>query len=216
MSRRSIGTAVRRGARAWGVLALVAAIGAGWLYAAAGSGSGEMFGGGGGDSVGTLPLMASPPEGGSTEILPEINPATPIFTLFGDAAEVQSCIQTAFPTSSTGTYRWVEFENNQVRVEFYGRVHVVLDRAAFLASHVRGVIMVGTTFQGGLARILVGGQLRAVTPLAAGAIDMRLRALDNAGVLDQVFNWHAISPDHRHRVIEVSDVGNEIHIEQRD
>jgi hypothetical protein len=52
--------------------------------------------------------------------------------------------------------------------------------------------------------------LRAVQPLAIGESDMKLRALDNAGVLAQVLNWHAISPDHHHRVVEISAVGNQI------
>jgi hypothetical protein len=219
MSRMSsIGTGQgARGARGLAALAVAVLLGAGWMFVRAGDGA--HFDGGGGDTVGSLPLMSGPPPpesgGGSVQTI-GIGPETPIASLIGPRQAVFASILDAQPLGPDGAYRVVELSGDDVRVEFYGRVQVLIDRAAILDGKVRSEILVGTTFLGGIAQVHVGGVLRAVGPLTFGATDFKLKSLDEGGVLTLGLDWHAISLDHRHRVLAVRAAAGVIELEQRD
>lgn len=205
------------GARGLTALALAVMLGAGQLVRA---GDDLLESGGGGDTVGSLPLTSWPPPPGDPGIgtppSVEVGPATPIATLTGPREDVLATILSAHATGPDGEFRLLQLWNGEIRVEFYGRVTVVLDRQLVQTAPVRTEVLVGSTFVGGLAQYRVGGQLRAVEPLLLGAKDFRLRELDDAGVLVEGFNWHAISLQQVHRVIDIQAAGNLITIQQRD
>jgi hypothetical protein len=206
-----------RRAKAFAALALAVLLGAGGTYVLAGDDAGMLDSGGGGDTVGSLPLMSSqPPGSGGTTIGIGIGPERPIATLTGPRDEVLAAILLAEPTGADGEARLFHLVNGEIRIEFYGRIRLLLDRQLLHDSPVHAGISVGSTFAGGLASYRVGGQLRAVEPLSIGPIDLRLRDLDDAGVLDQGLNWHAISLAQTHRVIDIEADGNLIELSQRD
>jgi hypothetical protein len=205
-----------RGARGLTALALAVLLGAGQFVRAGDDGASES---GGGDTVGSLPLLSSngPPlgaPGGGTTI--EVGPTMPIATLSGPREAVLAAILDAYPTGPDGQVRLIHLWDGEIRVEFYGRVCVVLDRQLIQDTPVRAEVVVGSTFAGGIAQYRVGGQLRATDVLELGAKDFRLSELDRAGVLVQGLNWHGVSPLFVHRVIAIQAAGNLISIQQRD
>ena len=180
------------------------------------------FGGGGtsGDTVGSLPMMAgsgSGQQGGFTLGEWHTGPAVPAFALVGDETELLGMIIDAYPTGvDAGFARFDLGTPGRVRYEFYGRNVIILDRAAFHAGTVRGVVVIGSTFEGGVAQLMVGTTVRAQQVLTEGISDMRLKTMDAAGVLDQRLTWHGMNQVPQHRIIAVEAVGNTIEINQRD
>lgn len=203
-----------RRAKGLAALALAVLLGTGGTYVLAGE---LLDSGGGGDTVGSLPLMSSqPPGSGGTTIGIGIGPERPIAALSGPRDDVLAAILVAEPTGAGGEARLFHLVNGEIRVEFYGRIRLLLDRQLLHDTPIRAEIHVGSTFAGGMAAYLVGGQLRAIEPLYLGVIDLRLSELDAAGVLDQGLNWHGVSLEQLHRVIEIEAGGNLIELNQRD
>ena len=200
------------GLRWLAALALLLALGTGALIAE-GEGGSTSFGGAGtgGDTVGSLPLMAAPPGSETGE------PLQPIFTLIGRDQDVLDLIIDAYPTAADAAYRRVGLEEPGLsRYEFYGRLVLVLDRAALQQLDVSGEILVGSSFSGGMAQLRVNNQLRATQVLYPGSFDMRLRLLDATGVLGQGLSWHALSLSGVHRVIAAKSFEDRIKLEQRE
>lgn len=178
--------------------------------------------GAGGDSVGSLPLRAGPPPPGgqSTSVggshpgllLPS-GPSRPIITLVGTPNELEALVFDAYGIGSPET---VDLGKGLVRMEFHGRMTIELRRAELLTSLVSAQIVVGSSFHGGQAKLKVNDVFKAKQILTEGARDMRLRQLVQAGVVDQGLNWHAVSLQGAHRVLDFSDHGNLIRIQQRD
>jgi hypothetical protein len=181
------------------------------------------FGGGaGGDTVGSLPMMAGPGHGsGGDELEKYLGPVQPAFGLEGLEVEIQALILDAYPLGPDAGFERIPLANGRVRYQFIGRVGLVLDRTLVGQTlvgqgTVRSVAVIGATFHGGMAQIAVGGQVRAQQALLMGVKDLRLAALDDAGVLAQGLNWHGVSPTWQHRVFAVRALDNTIKIEQRD
>lgn len=178
------------------------------------------LGGTGGDTVGSLPMMSAPPSGGTTgetsSLSNTIGPDRPGFALVGLEAEVLAAIVDAYPTGPDGCFERVVLPNGRVRYQFLGRMNVLLDRAFMSTGRVRAHTVVGMPFVGGVATISVANIPRASEPLALGSKDLKIQQLDASGVLDQVFRWHAVSLQNRHRVIYIKTVGNVLRVEQRD
>jgi hypothetical protein len=198
--------------RAGVACALLLALGSAWAFGS-GDGDGKVFGGGGGDTVGSLPLMSGPGDPGSWD--PNALPL-PIFALEGTPLEVEACILDAYPTGPDGACRVVRLGQDRVRYEFHGRMTVVLDRPFLRASALLGQVVVATPFGGGVAAIEVGGHARAVQTLEPGVTDLRLRTLERCGALDQGVVWHAVTLLGEHRRIELGARGNLVFVQQRD
>ena len=207
----------RRGLRA---LALSLAMGLGALAFFTNADQPMSLGGTGGDTVGSLPMMAPPPPtGGSSDsgsLSNTIGPDRPGFALVGLEAEVLAAIVDAYPTGPDGCFERVVLPNGRVRYQFLGRMNVLLDRAFMSTGRVRAHTVVGMPFVGGVATISVANIPRASEPLALGSKDLKIQQLDASGILDQVFRWHAVSLQNRHRVIYIKTVGNILRVEQRD
>lgn len=180
------------------------------------------FGGGGtgGDTVGSLPMMAGPNTGpvepSPDEVGVHSGPAQPSFSLVGAEESIQALIIDAYPLGVDASFERVPLANGNVRYQFNGRMGLVLDRTLVAAGAARAEIVTGTSFHGGVAQLSVAGHVRAQQALLAGAQDMRLATLDQCGALAKNFVWHAISLADIHRVIAVKAVANQIRIEQRD
>src|SRR5688572_1125188 len=124
MSRTTIGTGqCASGARALAALALALSLGAGWMLVRAGDGA--HLESGGGDTVGSLPLMAGPPPpecgaGGCGENslhAVAIGPNKPMAILVGARQDVLAAILDAQPTGADGSYRLTFLPNDQLQVE---------------------------------------------------------------------------------------------------
>ena len=186
------------------VLGLVLALGTGVLLAFGGGGTG-------GDTVGSLPMLFAPPTPS------ELGPEKPIVCLVGTDAEVHAAVRDAYATGMDAGYLRVALETpNQYRYEFYGRLVLELDRNLVQLRKVSVRTVVGQSFAGGMVQVRVNNVLRATQMLAAGSIDMRVSMLDAAGILEQGFNWHAISLAGDHRILVMSALGDEVKIEQRE
>ncbi|MBM3987674.1 MAG: hypothetical protein FJ294_06930 [Planctomycetes bacterium] len=174
----------------------------------------------GGDTVGSLPMMAPPPSSGidAGAVTPSnsIGPDRPAFALVGLESEVLAAIVDAYPTGPDGCFERVVLPNGRVRYLFLGHVDVLLDRAFMSTGRVRAQTVVGLPFVGGVATISVANIPRASEPLALGPKELKIQQLDAAGVLDQVFRWHALSLQSQHRVIYIKAVGTILRVEQRD
>ncbi len=178
------------------------------------------LGGSGGDTVGSLPMMAPPPPTGTTgetgSLSNTIGPDRPGFALVGLEAEVLAAIVDAYPTGPDGCFERVVLPNGRVRYQFLGRMNVLLDRPFMSTGRVRAHTVVGLPFVGGVATISVANIPRASEPLALGSRELKIQQLDASGVLDQVFRWHAVSLQNCHRVIHIKTVGNVLRVEQSD
>ena len=207
----------RRGLRAL-VLSLVMGLGA--LAFFTNADQPMSLGGTGGDTVGSLPMMAPPPPAGgasdSGSLSNTIGPDRPSFALVGLEAEVLAAIVDAYPTGPDGCFERIVLPNGRVRYQFHGRMNVLLDRAFMSTGRVRAQTVVGMPFVGGVATISVANIPRASEPLALGSKDLKIQQLDASGILDQVFRWHAVSLQNRHRVIYIKTAGNLLRVEQRD
>lgn len=224
MKQETIDLSKHARARGWtwslaGLAAAALTVGAVWAgdgVPMSPSGSGA-----GGDSVGSLPLQAGPPRGGQSTsvggshpgLLIPSGPSRPIFTLVGTPSELEALV---FDAYGVGTIDTVDLGNGLVRMEFHGRMTVELRRAELLTSLVSAQIVVGSSFHGGKAKLKVNDVFKAKQILTEGARDMRLRQLVQAGVVDLGLNWHAVSLQGAHRVLDFSDHGNLIRIQQRD
>ncbi|MFM7297762.1 MAG: hypothetical protein ACKO4Q_11155 [Planctomycetota bacterium] len=207
----------RRGLRA---LALSMAMALGALAFFSNADSPMSLGGTGGDTVGSLPMMMPPPGSGATgdagSLSNSIGPDRPAFALVGLESEVLAAIVDAYPTGPDGCFERVVLPNGRVRYQFLGRMNVLLNRAFMSTGRVRAQTVVGLPFVGGVATISVANIPRASEPLALGTKDLKIQQLDASGVLDQVFRWHAVSLQSRHRVIYIKTAGNILRVEQRD
>ncbi len=177
------------------------------------------LGGTGGDTVGSLPMMAPPPPSNSGEsgsLNNTIGPDRPAFALVGYESEILAVIVDAYPTGPDGAFERVELPNGRVRYQFLGRMNVLLDRTLMAQGRVRGQMVVGMPFVGGVATLSVANIPRASEPLALGARELKVQQLDASGALDQVFRWHGVSLANRHRVTYIKAVGNILRVEQRD
>lgn len=178
--------------------------------------------GAGGDSVGSLPLRAGPPRPGAQStsaggahpgLLMPSGPSRPILTLVGTQSELDALV---FDAYGVGSINSIDLGNGLVRMEFHGHITVELRRAELLTSLVSAQIVIGSSFHGGKAKVKVNDVVKSKQILTEGARDMRLRQLVQAGIVDQGLNWHAVSLQGVHAVLDVSDQGNLIRIQQRD
>jgi hypothetical protein len=163
--------------------------------------------------------MAPPPPSNSGEagsLNSSIGPDRPAFALVGYESEILAVIVDAYPTGPDGAFERVVLPNGRVRYQFLGRMNVLLDRTLMAQGRVRAQMVVGLPFVGGLATISVANIPRASEPLALGARELKVQQLDASGALNQVFRWHAVSLENRHRVTYLKTVGNILRVEQRD
>lgn len=203
----------RRGLVVLATAALALILGTGALIADGGDGPSAFGGGGtGGDTVGSLPLLSIPPPG-----FEEFGPDKPSLALTGRDEDVRAVVADAYGLAEGACCVRVVTEIPETyRYEFFGRLVVLVDRGQFQERSVATHLLIGASFQGGLAEIRVGGQLRATQVLHEGLLDLRLRSLDNAGVLNLGLNWHAANVEGVHRVIAVKATNNLIKVEQRE
>jgi hypothetical protein len=176
-----------------------------------------MFGGTGGDSIGSLPLMAS---GGGNVSGPQepgiIGPVRPAITLTGTQAHLLAVLLDASPASDDAGYAVVSLPDGRFRLEFYGQLNLVLDQARLMSTPVTAQIRVGSTFQGGVASLSVAGEIRTVQALPLGYLPFPVQQLSSSGVLSQGLVWRAVSLAGLQRTLDVRQTGAVIRIEQRD
>lgn len=181
-----------------------------------------LFGGSGGDSIGSLPMVApggpSQPESASaTGPFQTVGPLRPAATLAGSPADVLAVVLSVTAVGPDACYSVTNLADDRVRVEFYGRLDLVLDRNRLCTLPVNCQIRIGSTFQGGTAQISVAGEPRSIQALPLGLIPLPLQQLSNSGVLSLGMQWRARSPDGSlQRLMNMSQVGAAIRIEQRD
>lgn len=203
--------------RAWGALLTLLFLVWGGLSVLRGRSGETMFGGTGGDSIGSLPLMSAGGPGANGSLGENlVGPVRPAFSLTGTQEHLLAAIVEAFPTGADAGYAVVPLPDGRLRLEFYGRVTVVLDHARLMSTPVTGQIRIGSSFQGGVASLEVGGQIRQVQALPLGLLPLPLQQLSSSGVLQLGMVWHAVSLQSAHRVLEIKKIGERVRVEQRD
>ncbi|MBL8804128.1 MAG: hypothetical protein JNN27_19140 [Planctomycetes bacterium] len=181
-----------------------------------------LFGGSGGDSIGSLPMVApggpaQPESASSTGPIQTVGPFRPSVTLAGSAADVLAVVLSVSAAGPDACYAVVNLPDGRIRVEFYGRLDLVLDRNRLSTLPVNCQIRIGSTFQGGTAQIFVAGEPRSIQALPLGLIPLPLQQLSNSGVLLLGMQWRARSPEGSlQRVLNVTQSGAVIRLEQRD
>ncbi|HUR28753.1 MAG TPA: hypothetical protein VM509_11245 [Planctomycetota bacterium] len=179
------------------VLCACFALSARTLIAAEG---GTMFGGGGGDAIGSLPFTV-PPEGLTAPI------SSPSIVLEGQSlARIQSVVLDAY---GEGFAQAFDLGENGVRVELQGRVTLVLDRNAISLAGVTAALDVSQSFSSGLGIVSVNQRiLRTQLLPAEGDLELPLKSLSESGALDTgVMNFHSVSVTQLHHRLDLSCSG---------
>jgi len=181
-----------------------------------------LFGGSGGDSIGSLPLVApggpaQPESASSNGAVQTVGPLRPAVTLVGSPVDVLAVVISVTAAGPDACYSVINIADGRIRVEFYGRLDLVLDRNRLSTLPVNCQIRIGSTFQGGTAQISVAGEPRSIQALPLGLIPLPLQQLSNSGVLSLGMQWRARSPDGAlQRLMNVTQLGAAIRVEQRD
>lgn len=203
------------------VALLIAALGLGGASLFAFAGDETVFGGSGGDSIGSLPLSApagsqSRDVSGPASGQAVIGPLRPSLVLTGREDDLLAVLLDATPNSADATYDVFALPDGRLRLEFYGQLTLLLDQARLMTTPVTAQIRVGATFQGGVATLAVAGDVRGVQALPLGYIPLPLHQLSSSGVLPLGLKWTAHSQGGLRRVLDVLQTGSVIRVQQLD
>lgn len=202
-------------------LLLAAALSVGGTRLFAFAGNEAVFGGSGGDSIGSLPLSAP---GGSHSHGPLdpssgpaiVGPVRPSVVLTGREEDLIAVLLDATPHSADANFDVFALPDGRLRLEFYGQLTLMLDQARLMATPVTAQIRVGSTFQGGIATLAVAGEVRGAQALPLGYLPLPLQQLSSSGVLPLGLIWNAQSQGGLHRVLDIQQSGSVIHLRQLD
>jgi hypothetical protein len=165
---------------------------------------------GGGDAIGSLPLVPQVPAGGSSSS----QYAPPSFTLEGSLPHILALVVDA---QGTGHAELEALGFNNVRIQFYGSVTLTLDRTLVSQLPVRTGLDLGTDFGGGVAVFSMNHHRLATQVLPPHYLAIPLKNLDQAGVFDQgQLSVHSISPTHKHHRLEMWAAANTLVVQARD
>lgn len=203
------------------VMLLIAALSLGGPRLFAFGGGETMFGGSGGDSIGSLPLTApggtqshgplDPTSGPSI-----IGPVRPSVVLTGREEDLLAVLLDATPQSPDANYDVVALADGRLRLEFYGQLTLLLDQGRLMTSPIVAQIRVGSTFQGGMATLAVAGEVRGVQALPLGYLPLPMQQLSSSGVLQLGLRWSAQSQGGLQRILDIHQSGSVIQLQQRD
>jgi hypothetical protein len=204
------------GALAAFALVLVAGL-VGRAVWASGQAGEAMAGGTGGDSIGSLPLTAPggvTAEGGLSPSI--VGLLRPSFALVGSEADLISVLLDATAHGPEAGYCAFALPDGRVRLEFYGRLTLLLAQERLMTKPVTAHVRVGSSFLGGVATLSVGGEPRGAQVLPIGFLPLPLQQLSSSGVLPLGMEWSATAPGGLRRVLDVRQVGALIRVDQRD
>jgi hypothetical protein len=161
------------------------------------------FGGGNGDSVGSLPSTHSAGPGVGQHGV--FDPTLEQFrlVLVGDGLKLHSLLaEPVFGSSANGQYHYEPLANGLVRVTFSGDVSLSLDRALLQSSFVAVQLELGPVFGGGALTVQAG---ETVTRTAAvpGILPVHLQQLSSGPgqLLDAGVELRATAPNGKDRAL---------------
>jgi hypothetical protein len=171
-------------------------------------GGGMGFGGGNGDSVGSLPSEhdAGPGVGQHGVFDPTVEQFR--LVLVGDGAKLRALVpqEPEFGPSGSGQYHWEPLgTDGLVRVTFSGDVSLALDRALLESSFVAVQLELGPVFGGGALTVQAGNTVTR-TAAVAGTLPVHLQQLATGPgqLLDAGVELRATAPNGKDRGLVMS------------
>lgn len=161
------------------------------------------FGGGNGDSVGSLPSEHNAGPGVGQHGL--LDPTLEQFrlVLVGDGLKLHSLLAVpSFGPSANGQYHYEPLGNGLVRVTFSGDVSLSLDRALLESSFVAVQLELGPVFGGGALSVQAGETVTR-TAAVAGTLPVHLQQLASGPgqLLDAGVELRATAPNGKDRAL---------------
>lgn len=171
-------------------------------------GGGMGFGGGNGDSVGSLPSEhdAGPGAGQPGVFDPTVEQFR--LVVIGDGYQLLSMLgEPEFGPS--GWYHYELLGNGLVRATFSGDVKLTLDRAQLESSFVAVQLELGPVFGGGALTVQAGDGTIARTAAVPGSLPVHLQQLASgpARLLDAGVELRAAAPGGKDRALNVQSAG---------
>lgn len=157
---------------------------------------------GGGDAIGSLPFVPTPPEG----LVAPGMPTAPSIVLEGPSlAAINELVVDAWGDG------WAELAHTQagVRVELQGRVQLLVDRNRLGESEVTVALDVSQGFSGGLGVLTLNSQVVSHQFLPQfGDLVLPLGMLSESGFLDEgVLTLHSFSTTRKHHGLDMTGSG---------